>query len=81
MILQSYADEFDIDTDNVLRTPAEAGSVLNKGGTSLGNQDQTYLRKGIGKLLYQMQWSRPCMSQSTRDLTKHTAEGNEEIRC
>ena len=69
VLTQSYIDEFDINTDNVWRTPAEAGSVLTKGGTPLNGQDQTYLRKGIGKLLYQMQWSRVCVLQSTQDLT------------
>ena len=58
----------------------EAGSVLAKGGTPLNSQDQTYTRKGFGKLLYQMQWSRACVSQSTRDLTKHMAEGTVEVR-
>ena len=62
------------------KTSAEAGSVFTKGGTPLNSQDQTYLRKGIGKLLYQMQWSRACVSQSTRDLTKHMQEGTIEVK-
>ena len=77
---QSYIDEFEINTDNVWKTPAEAGSVLTKGGTPLNSKDQTYIRKGIGKLLYQMQWSRACISQSTRDLTKHMDKGTVEVR-
>ena len=79
-LTQSYIDEFDINTDKERKTPAEAGSVLAKGGTPLNNQDQTYIRKAIGKLLYQMQLSRACVSQSTRDLTKHMAEGTVEVK-
>ena len=80
VLTQSYVDEFDINTDNVWKTPAEAGSVLTKGGTPLNGQGQTYLRKGIGKLLYKMQWSCACVSQSTRVLTKHMQEGTVEVK-
>ena len=80
VLTQSYIDEFDINTGKEWKTPAEAGSVLTMGGTLLNSQDQTYIRKGIGKLLYQMQWSHVCVSQSTRDLTKHMAEGTVEVK-
>ena len=48
VLTQSYIDEFDINTDNVWKTPTEAGSVLTKGRTLLNSQDQMSLGKGIG---------------------------------
>ena len=63
-----------------MEDPAEARSVVTKGGTRLSSRDQTYIRKGIGKLLYQMQWIGACVLQATRDLTKHMAEGTIEVK-
>lgn len=74
--LQSSIDWFDIDIDKVLNILVKAGSVLTKEGVPLSRPDQTYVRKGVGKFMYMMQWVRTEISQSTRDLSKHMATMN-----
>lgn len=72
VILQSFDDEFDLPNESY-NTPARAGTVLTKGEPedALGGQEQTKYRSGVGKMLHVMQYSRPEMYNSVRDLARH----------
>jgi hypothetical protein len=61
VLTQSYEDEFNLGNKcyNML---AQSGTVLMrpvKGKEVLNSEDQTTLRSGVGKLMYEMQYSRP----------------------
>ena len=47
-----------------------------KGKEVLNSEDQTTLRSGMGKLMYQMQYSRPDIAQAVRDLAWYMTHGN-----
>ncbi len=47
-----------------------------KGIEVLNSEDQTTLRSGVGKLMYQMQYSRPDIAQAVCDLTRYMTCGN-----
>jgi hypothetical protein len=47
-----------------------------KGNEVLKPEDQTTLRSGVGKLMYQMQYSRPDITQAVRDLARYMSCGN-----
>jgi hypothetical protein len=49
--------------------PAEGDDVLTP-------KDQTTLRSGVGKFMYQMQYSRPNIAQSEQDFTGYMTRGD-----
>ena len=80
VLLQSLVDEFEIDPEaRKWNSPAEAGTVMFKTDEDppLNKADQTYLRKGVGKLMHIQGWSRPELSHRTRELAKHMNDGRE----
>jgi hypothetical protein len=72
VLLQSYEDEFDLGKENATTTPAEPGQVLMpcKEEDGLNSQNQTIYRKGTGKLLHMMRWSRPEILNPVRELSR-----------
>jgi hypothetical protein len=61
VLTQSYEDEFKLG-NRCYNMPAQPGMVLMRpvvGKEVLKPEDQTILRSGVGKLMYQMQYSRP----------------------
>ena len=79
VLLQSFRDEFDLNLEKKVKTPSVPGSVLTRGNPDvvLEPARQTYLRSGIGKMIHMMQWSRPEISHSVRDMAKHMQDGHE----
>ena len=79
VLLQSYSDEFDLPSREYL-TPAAAGSVLTvvEAGKELSGTMQTKYRSGVGKLMHMMQYSRPEIYNSVRDLARHMTKAGEE---
>ncbi len=72
-LTQSYEDEFNLGNRSY-NTPAQPVMVLMhpvKGEDVLNSEDQTTLRSGMGKLMYQMQYSRPDIAQAVRDLARY----------
>ena len=72
VLLQSYSDEFHL-PGSPPNTPAEPGQVLMPGDaeSTLNAAEQTEYRKGVGKLLHMMRWSRPDIMNSVRELSKY----------
>jgi hypothetical protein len=73
VLTQSYEDEFNLG-NKCYNTPAQPGIVLMhpvKGKEVLNSEDRTTLRSGVGKLMYQMQYSRPNIAQVVRDLARY----------
>ena len=63
-------DEFELGK-RYYNTPAQPGTVLmrpTEGEEVLSANNQTTLRSGVGKLMYQMQYSRPDIAQAVCDL-------------
>jgi hypothetical protein len=50
-----------------------------KGKEVLKPEDQTTLRSGVGKLMYQMQYARPDIAQAVQDLVRYMSWGNLKI--
>jgi hypothetical protein len=70
VLTQSYEDEFQLG-NRCYNTPAQPGTVLMhpvEGKKNLNSEDQAILRSGVGKLMYQMQYSRLDIAQAVRDL-------------
>jgi hypothetical protein len=70
VLTQSYEDEFELGK-RCYNTPAQPGTVSmrpTEGEEVLSANDQTTLRSGMGKLVYQMQYSRPNIAQAVCDL-------------
>ena len=72
VLIQSYNDEFDLGKEKATSTPAEPGQVLMpcKEADSLSPAEQTTYRKGTGKLLHMMRWSRPEILNPVRELSR-----------
>jgi len=72
VLIQSFVDEFDMDSNIKPSTPAEPGQILVKCEEKheLGTKQKKIYRSGVGKLLYLMRWSRPDISNATRELSK-----------
>ena len=72
VLLQSFKDEFEL-PESVPSTPAEPGQMLLSGDeeSPLKASDQKTYRKGVGKLLHMMRWSRPDILNSVRELSKY----------
>jgi hypothetical protein len=78
VLIQSYEDEFNLG-NRCYNTPAQPGMVLMrpvKGDKFLNSEDQTMLRSGVGKLMYEMQYSRPDIAQAVCDLARYMTCGN-----
>ena len=78
VLLQSFSDEFDIEGGKNPVTPAEAGLILQASETEyvMDAKMQYIYRKGVGKLLHMMRWSRPDTLNSVRELSRFMREGN-----
>ena len=72
VMLQSFSDEFDLPT-RVPITPGDPGKTLSKAkeGETVSPEETTYYRRGVGKLLHMMRWSRPEIYNAVRDLSRH----------
>ena len=72
VLLQSFSDEFPLPKRS-FTTPVAAGTVLVPGepGEILLGMEQTKYRSGVGKLMHMMQYSRPEIYNSVRDLARH----------
>jgi hypothetical protein len=73
VLTQSYEDKFELG-NRCYTTPAQPGTVLMhpvEGKEVLKPEDQTTLRSGVGKLMYQMQYSRPDIAQAVQDLARY----------
>ena len=72
VLLQSFIDEFDLDAIEAPKTPAAPGTMLPvvQEGSELPPLEQTDFRKGVGKLLHVMKWSRPEVSNAVRECSK-----------
>ena len=70
VLLQSFSDEFDL-PNAVPVTPAIAGDVLyiDEKDEIVGQEQQSEYRKGVGKLLHMMKWTRPDVIHSVREMT------------
>ena len=75
VMVQSFEDEFELPNNNPV-TPGEPGDTLCKAtdAESLGKEETTYYRKGVGKLLHMMRWSRPEIYNSVRDCSRHMSK-------
>ena len=71
-MLQIFKEEFDLPT-RAPNTPRETGKTLIKAKEveSVSPEETTYYRKGTGKLLHMMRWSRPEIYNAVRDLSRH----------
>ena len=72
VLLQSYEDEFELGKQMETTTPAEPGQVRMpcKEEDGLKEAEQTIYRKGTGKLLHMMRWSRPEILNPVRELSR-----------
>jgi hypothetical protein len=72
VLLQSYADEFELGNDEAPSVPADPGQVLMPCNDSdvLDDTQQSLYRKGTGKLLHMMRWSRPEILNPVRELSR-----------
>jgi hypothetical protein len=73
VLLQSFTDEFELPGGGVPMTPAVPGRVLQRGDETSSNVEpdkRTLFRKGTGKLIHMMKWTRPETSNAVRDLTR-----------
>jgi hypothetical protein len=78
VLTQSYEDEFELGK-RCYNMPAQPGTVLmhpTEGKEVLSATDQTRLISGMGKLMYQMQYSRPDIAQAVHDLARYMTRGN-----
>jgi hypothetical protein len=78
VLTQSYEDEFELGKI-CYNMPAQSGTVLmrpTEGKEVLSATDQTMLRSGVGKLMYQMQYSRPDIAQVVHHLAQYMMRGN-----
>jgi hypothetical protein len=69
----SYEDKFELE-NRCYNMSAQPGTVLMhpvKGDEVLKPEDPTTVRSGVGKLMYQMQYSRPDIAQAVQDLARY----------
>jgi hypothetical protein len=81
VLTQNYENEFNLG-NRCYNTAAQPGMVLMhpvKGEEVLNSEDQTTLRSGMGKLMYQMQYSRPDIAQAVCDLARYMTCGNSKM--
>ncbi len=73
VLTQSYEDMFKLG-NRCYNMPAQPGMVLMlpvKGKEVLKPEDQTTLRSGVGKLMYQMQYLSPDIAQAVHNLVQY----------
>ena len=77
VLVQSFVDEFKIDATSAPKTPAPEGQVLRKAEEAdcVTGIEYTNFRKGVGKLLHLMKWSRPEIMNSVRELSRFMTSG------
>ncbi len=78
ILTQSYEDETELG-NRCYKTPAQPGTVLMRpveGKEILNSEDQTTLRSGMEKLMFQMQYLRPDIAQAVLDLARYMTRGN-----
>ena len=64
-MIQSFQDEFNLPNGwHEPNTPAETGSIL---GASMNKKGIKLFRRGIGKLVHMMRWSRPDVINRRRE--------------
>jgi hypothetical protein len=81
VLTQSYEDEFNLG-NKCYNTSAQPGMVLMRpvqGKEVLNSEDQTMLRSGMGKLMYQMQYSRTDIAEAVCDLAWYMTCGNSKM--
>ena len=81
VLTQSYEDEFNLGS-KCYNMPAQPGTVLmhpGQGKEVLNSGDQTTLRSGVRKLMYQMQYWRPDIAQAVQDLARYMSCGNSKM--
>jgi hypothetical protein len=72
--LQSFVDEFNLpDERDKPFIPAKAGHVMKRASENegVGLDGQGAFRKGVGKLLHMMRWSRPDTLNAVRELSRN----------
>ena len=78
VLIQSFEDEFKLPSYNY-KTPGEPHKVLHKceEGFALDNKKHGVYRKGVGKLLHLMRWSRPEIYNAVRETARRMSEPND----
>ena len=78
VLLQSFADEFELPKDPV-ETPAIPGQSLQETefDDALDATEQRLYRKGVGKLLHCMRWSRVDLLNAVRELSRFMGRANQ----
>jgi hypothetical protein len=78
VLIQSLRDEFKLNLAKRHRTPAVPNNTLQKtdDGPKLNEKEQGMYRKGVGKLLHMMRWSRPDVLNATREVSRFGQEAN-----
>jgi hypothetical protein len=73
VMLQSFEDEFELPDGKAPNTPATPGDALVKAKPEdCVDPDELFTyRKGTGKLLHMMRWSRPEILNSVRELSRY----------
>ena len=72
VLLQSFTDEFEIDSVQAYKQPAAPNTVLKmeEEEPQVSDEEKSLYRKGVGKLLYMMKWSCPEILNAVRELTQ-----------
>ena len=75
VLVQSFADEFDIPPNTPCNLPAQHGKELTSDGIKLSENEMKIFRSGVGKLLFLMRYSRPDILNAVRELSKWMSDG------
>ena len=80
VLLQSYRDEFDLKSSSAPKTPAVAGHIMKRGTaeSNVGAAKHGTFRKGVGKLIHMMKWSRPDILNAVRELSRFMSGATQE---
>ena len=75
VMIQSFQDEFDLPGEKH-PNPAKEGELLQKGkeGQFISKANQKLYRRGVGKLLHMMRYSRPDILNRVRELSRFGKE-------
>ena len=77
VLIKSFKDEFEKLPNKNFVTPAIPNTVLQKTKISPDNASlwkMPIYRKGVGKLLHLMRWSRPDILNATREVSRYMSE-------
>ena len=74
VLIRSFQDEFDLPGEQP-PNPAKAGEMLEKGNPEekVSARMHKCFRKGVGKLLHMMRWSRPEILNSVRECSRYVS--------